>query len=106
MAITDDLQLPTGMGTNFLLPNDLHFKLAPHSYFLSVAAAAAAHAYAHAWLFVTRDDYLQADKKLEIEIFNEQLAASLNEANFIIHGEGEFNSLYLQDIDDDLHSGI
>jgi hypothetical protein len=33
---------------------------------------------------VTRDDYLQADKKLEIETFNEQLAASLDDANFII----------------------
>jgi hypothetical protein len=55
---------------------------------------------------VTRDDYLQADKKLEIETFNDQLAASLDDANFTVNGEGEFDSLYLQDIDDDLHSGI
>jgi hypothetical protein len=55
---------------------------------------------------VTRDDYLQADKKVEIETFNAQLAASLDDANFIIDGEGEFDSLYLQDIDDDIHSGI
>jgi hypothetical protein len=56
---------------------------------------------------VTRDDYLQAgDKKLEIETFNDQLAASLDDANFIVNGEGEFDSLYLQDIGDDLHSGI
>jgi hypothetical protein len=45
---------------------------------------------------VTRDDYLQADKKLEIETFNDQLAASLDDANFIVDGEGEFDSLYLQ----------
>jgi hypothetical protein len=44
---------------------------------------------------------------VEIETFSDhQLAASLDDANFIVDGEGEFNSLYLQDIDDDLHSGI
>jgi hypothetical protein len=49
---------------------------------------------------VTRDDYLQTDKKLEIETFNDQqLAASLDDANFIVDGEGEFDSLYLQDIE-------
>ena len=53
---------------------------------------------------VTRDDYLQAAKNLEIETF--KLVASLDDANFIVNGEGEFNSLYLQDIDDDLQSGI
>jgi hypothetical protein len=41
-----------------------------------------------------------------VNTFNEQLAASLDDANFIVDGEGEFDSLYLQDIDDDQHSGI
>jgi hypothetical protein len=55
---------------------------------------------------VIRNDYLCVDTKLEIETFNTQLTASLDDANFIVDGEGEFDSLYLQDIDDDLHSGI
>jgi hypothetical protein len=55
---------------------------------------------------VTRDDYLQADKKLEIETFNDRLAMSLDDANFIVKGEGEFDSLYLQDIDEGLNSGV
>jgi hypothetical protein len=55
---------------------------------------------------VTRDDYLQMDKKQEIEEFNHQLEASLDDANFIINGNGEFNSLYLEDTDDDYNSGV
>jgi hypothetical protein len=54
---------------------------------------------------VIRNDYLQADKRKEIDDFNLQLEASLDDANFIVDGEGEFDSLYLQDIDDDLSSG-
>jgi hypothetical protein len=49
--------------------------------------------------------YIAVEGQVEAR-FNEQLAASLDDANFIVDGEGEFNSLYLQDIDDDLHSGI
>jgi hypothetical protein len=52
------------------------------------------------------DDYLQADTKLHIATFDAELTASLDDVNFIRNGEGEFDSLYLQDIDDDLHSGI
>jgi hypothetical protein len=37
---------------------------------------------------VTRDDYLQADKKQEIETFNQTLETSLKDANFIIDGKG------------------
>jgi hypothetical protein len=57
---------------------------------------------------VIRDDYLQADKRKEIDEFNLRLEASLDDANFIVDGEGEFDSLYLQeDIDDDLNnSGV
>jgi hypothetical protein len=51
---------------------------------------------------VIRDDYLQADKRKEIDDFNLRLEASLDgHANFVVDGEGEFDSLYLQDIDDD-----
>jgi glycerate kinase len=46
------------------------------------------------------------DKKREIETFNQTLETSLNDANFIIDGEGEFDSLYLQDIEDDYNSGV
>ena len=55
---------------------------------------------------VTRDDYLQADKKQEIEHFNQTLETSLDDANFIIDGEGEFDSLYLQDIEEEYNSGV
>ena len=55
---------------------------------------------------VIRDDYLQADKQKEIDDFNLRLEASLDDANFIIDGEGKFDSLYLQDIDNDLNSGV
>ena len=50
---------------------------------------------------VTRDDYLQTDKKAEIDEFNRKLEESLDDANFAIEGEGEFDSMYLDDIDDD-----
>ena len=55
---------------------------------------------------VTRDDYLQADKKAEIDEFNHRLDESLDDANFIIEGEGEFESMYLDDIEDDENSGV
>jgi hypothetical protein len=55
---------------------------------------------------VTRDDYLEADKKTEIEAFNHRLEESLDDANFTIDGEGEFDSMYLDDIDDDVNPGV
>jgi hypothetical protein len=55
---------------------------------------------------VTRDDYLQADKKAELNKFNRRLEESLGDANFIVEGKGEFDSLYPDDIDDDLNSGV
>jgi hypothetical protein len=55
---------------------------------------------------VTRDDYLQADKKKEIETFNCALKTLLDDANFIVDGDGEFDSLNLQDIDNDYNSGV
>jgi hypothetical protein len=55
---------------------------------------------------VTRDDYLQADKKAEIDEFNRRLEESLDDANFIIEGEGEFESMYLNDIDEDENPGV
>ena len=55
---------------------------------------------------VTRDDYLQEDKKAEIEEFNRRLEESLNDDNFVIKGEGEFDSMYLEDIDNDENPGV
>jgi hypothetical protein len=43
---------------------------------------------------VIRDDYLQADKRKEIDDFNHRLEASLDDANFVVDSEGEFDSLY------------
>jgi hypothetical protein len=55
---------------------------------------------------VTHDDYLQTDKKAEIEAFNCRLEESLDDANFMIDGEGEFDSMYLDDIDDNVNPGV
>jgi Reverse transcriptase (RNA-dependent DNA polymerase) len=55
---------------------------------------------------VTRSDYLEADKKADIDKFNQQLEESLSDENFIIEGEGEFESMYLDDIDDDENHGV
>jgi hypothetical protein len=55
---------------------------------------------------VTRDDYLQADKKAEIDEFNRKLEESLDDANFIVEGEGEFESMYLDDIEEDENPGV
>jgi hypothetical protein len=55
---------------------------------------------------VTRDDNLNADKKADIDKFNEKLATALDDANFQIEGEGMFGSMYMDDIDDQDHSGV
>jgi hypothetical protein len=55
---------------------------------------------------VTCDDYLQTDKKAEIDEFNQKLDESLADANFAIEGEGGFDSMYLDDIDDDMNPGV
>ena len=52
------------------------------------------------------DNYLQAEIKAEIDWFNEQIDESLDDANFVVKGEGEFDSMYLEDIDNDGHLGI
>jgi hypothetical protein len=44
---------------------------------------------------VTRDDYLQTDKKAEIDEFNQKIDESLANANFAIKGEGGFDSSYV-----------
>jgi hypothetical protein len=55
---------------------------------------------------VTRDDYLQTGKKAEIDEFNQKLDESLANANFAIKGEGGFDSMYLDDINDDMNPGV
>ena len=50
---------------------------------------------------MTRDDYLQEDLKKEIEEFNERLEQCLSDENFVIEGDGNFDSMYLDGIDDD-----
>jgi hypothetical protein len=55
---------------------------------------------------VTRDDYFQTDKKAEIDEFKQKLDESLADANFAIKGEGGFDSMYLDDIDDDMNPGV
>ena len=55
---------------------------------------------------VTWDDYLQAEIKAKIDWFNEQIYGLLDDANFVVEGKGKFDSMYLEDIDDDGHLGI
>ena len=50
---------------------------------------------------VTQDDYLQANMKAHIDQFNQRLGESLDDANFAVKGKGEFESMYLDDINDD-----
>ena len=49
---------------------------------------------------MTRDNYLQEDLKKEIEEFYERLEWCLSDENFVIEGDGNFDSMYLDDIDD------
>jgi hypothetical protein len=50
--------------------------------------------------------YRRIEGKSEVEDFNHRIETSLDDDNFIDDGEGEFDNLYLQDIDDDLNSGV
>ena len=47
------------------------------------------------------DDYLNQDKIREINNFNWKLNNLLNNDNFMMEGDGKFQSMYLEDIDDD-----
>ena len=44
---------------------------------------------------------MQEDLKKEIEEFNGRLEQCLSDENFVIEGDGKFDSMYLDDIDDD-----
>jgi hypothetical protein len=55
---------------------------------------------------VTPDDYLQTDKKEEIDKFSQKIDESRADANFAIEGEGGFDSMYLDDINDDMNPGV
>ena len=44
---------------------------------------------------------MQEDLKKEIEEINERLEQCLSDENFMIEGDGNFDSMYLDDIDDD-----
>ena len=48
------------------------------------------------------DNYLNEDKKKQIDNFNKKLKDLLNDDNFQLDGNGEFDSMYLEDIKDDL----
>ena len=55
---------------------------------------------------VVRDDYLQEDTKRKISEFNEKIESRLDDANFMIEGDGNSTMMYLEDIDDDDNPGI
>jgi hypothetical protein len=53
--------------------------------------------------YVNHDDYLQEDRRKEVEDFNCRIEVSLDNANFI---DDEFDkNLHLRNINDDLNSG-
>jgi hypothetical protein len=56
--------------------------------------------------YANHDDYLQADRRKEVEDFNRQNEASLDDANFINDGRGEFDNLHLRNMNNDLNSGV
>ena len=47
------------------------------------------------------DDYLNEDKKQQIDNFKQKLSDLLHDDNFQLDGDGEFDSMYLDDIEDD-----
>jgi hypothetical protein len=49
---------------------------------------------------VTRDDYLKPETKKLIDEFTESLTERLDDTNFQVDGAGEFQSMYLVDIED------
>jgi Reverse transcriptase (RNA-dependent DNA polymerase) len=55
---------------------------------------------------VTRDDFLQPNLKAEIDCFNKRITESLDDTNFAVEGDGDFVSMYLEDIDHDNHLGV
>ena len=50
--------------------------------------------------------WLVSWNQVEINHFNEKLEESLNDANFMVDGEGDFESMYLEDMDEDSNPGI
>ena len=55
---------------------------------------------------VTRDDYLEEDKKKEIEAFNKKLEEKLDDTNSQADWPDEFTSMFLEDMDEDYNSGV
>jgi hypothetical protein len=55
---------------------------------------------------VTRDDYLNEDKKADIDKFNEKLPTVVDDTNFQVEGERTFESMYMDDIEDNNNSGV
>jgi len=49
---------------------------------------------------VTRDDYLKGDIKKTIDEFNEKLTERLNDENFQFEDDGDFQGMYLDDIEE------
>ena len=50
---------------------------------------------------VMHDDYLNEDKKKQIDNFNKKLEDLLSDDNFQLDGDSEFDSMYLEDIEYD-----
>jgi hypothetical protein len=55
---------------------------------------------------ITRDDYQQADENAEIVDFNRRLEESFDDTNVVVDGKSEFESIYLDDIDDDMNRDV
>ena len=49
---------------------------------------------------VTRDDYLNPEKKAQIEEFNRKLEERLDDRNFMVEGAGEYAHLFMDDVED------
>ena len=55
---------------------------------------------------VTRDDHLNKDTLAEIERFTKQLNESLDDANFAVQDDAEYEHMFLDDVDLDDNPGI
>ena len=49
---------------------------------------------------------MQAEIKVEINHFNEKIEESLDDTDFVVNGEDDFESMYLEDMDEDSNMGI
>jgi hypothetical protein len=88
-----------------VVPGSAHKAKLKRSY---TSASPLAWRFAPSWIRheLCHDDYLQADRRKEVEDFKRRIEVSLDDGKFINDGGGEFDNLHLRNMNDDLNSGV